>query len=190
MIAWLESWTRLDSSHYLWRLGLDSSHVEKNGDSTRVTFFTKWLDSSHSQWLATRVRVIFTISLSSWWTNPVRLHTKKWAFYASVMIKIGANFLFCLSSCGMLYFKDEVFLPCLEVDLRLCFHWGVSRTQYIDNLSWFNLAFAYRDHGSGPHTLTLSLFQIPVKWLKFSGFKSKPKTILQNLLQMRKPHLV
>jgi len=138
----------------------------------------------------TRVRVIFTISLSSWWTNPVRLHTKKWAFYASVMIKIGPNFLFCLSSCAMLYFKDQVSPPCAEVNLRLFFHWGVSRTQYITTLSWFYAVFAYRDHGSGPHTVTLSLFQTPVKWLKFSRFKSKPKTILQNTMQMWKLNLV
>ena len=38
--------TQLDSSYDFWWLGLDSSHVEKNGDSTRVTFFTEWLDSS------------------------------------------------------------------------------------------------------------------------------------------------
>ena len=41
--------TWLDSSHDFWWLGLDSSHVEKKGGSTRVTFFTEWLDSSHSQ---------------------------------------------------------------------------------------------------------------------------------------------
>jgi len=66
-------------------------------DSTRVTFFTEWFDSSHSQWLETRVRVIFSKSLSTWWTNPVRLHTKKWGFFASVMIKFGEIFCFdCL----------------------------------------------------------------------------------------------
>jgi len=95
-----------------------------------------------------------------------------------------------LSGCAMLHFKGQVSPPCVEVDLRLCFHWGVSRAQYIDTLSWFNVVFAYRDHGSGPHTVTLSLFQIPVKWLKFSRFKSKPKTILQNIMQMRKLNLV
>jgi len=104
------------------------------------------------------------------------------------MIKIGAYFLFCLSSSAMLHFKD-VCPPCVEVDLRLFFHWRVSRTQYIDTLTWFNVVFAYRDHGSGPHTVTLSLFQMPVKWLKFSRFKSKPKPILQNIMQMRKLNL-
>jgi len=98
VIAWLESITWLDSSHDFWGLGLDLSHVEKNGDSTRVTFFTEWLDSNNSQWLESRVRVIFTKLLSSWWTNPVRLHTKKWSLFASVMIKIGGNFTFCLPS--------------------------------------------------------------------------------------------
>jgi len=51
------------------------------------------------------------------------------------MIKIGGNFLFCLSSRAMLNFKDQVSPTCIEEDLRLCFHWGVSRTQYIDTLS-------------------------------------------------------
>jgi len=164
VIAWLESMTRLDSSHDLWWLGLDSSHVEKNVGSTQLESCFSQNDSSHSQWLETRVGVIFTKSLSSWWTNPVRLHTNKWAFCASVMIKIGANFLFCLSSCAVLHFKDQLSPPYVEVDLRLCCHWGVSRAQYIDTLSWFNVVFAYRDHGSGSHTVTLSLFQIPVKW--------------------------
>jgi len=131
----------------------------------------------------TRDKVIFTKSLRFWWTNPVRLHTWN-EFFASVMIKIGGNFLFCLSSCAMLHFKDQVSPTCEEGDLRLFFHWGVSREQYIDTLSWFNVVFAFRDHGSGPHTVTLNFFQIPVQWFKFFRFKSKPKTILQNILQM------
>ena len=78
VIAWLESMTRLESRFLVTRtrlesrwekLSLDSSHVFhkmtrlesrfSQNDSTRVTFFTKWLDSNHSQWLETRVRVIF-----------------------------------------------------------------------------------------------------------------------------------
>jgi len=106
--------------------------------------------SNHNQWVETRVRVIFTISLSSWWTNPDRLHTKKWAIFASVMIKIGGNFLFCLSSLAALHFKDQMSPTCKEGDLTLCFQWGVSKAQYIDTLSWFNAVFTYRDHGSGP----------------------------------------
>jgi len=142
-----------------------SSRVTIIGDwkSTRVMFFTEWLDSSHIQWLESRARVILTKCLSSWWTNPVRLHTKKWAVFASMMIKIGGNFLFCLSSRTMLHFMDQVSPTWIEGELRFCFHWGVSRAQYIDTLSWFNVVFAYRDHGSGPHTATLSLYQIPVK---------------------------
>jgi len=53
----------------------------------------------------------------------------------------------------MLHFKDQVTSTCIEVDLRFCFHWLVSRAQYIDTLSWFSAAFAYRDHGSEPHTV-------------------------------------
>jgi len=100
--------TRVESRWEKW--WLDSTRVTffiEWLDSTRVTFFIEWLDSSHSQWLETRVRVIFTKSLSSWLTNPLRVHLKKWAFFASVMIKIGTNFLFCLSSRSMLHFKDQ-----------------------------------------------------------------------------------
>jgi len=57
------------------------------------------------------------------------------------MIKIGGNFLFCLSSRTMLHFKDKVSPICIEKDLRLCFHWRVSRAQYIDTLSWSNVVF-------------------------------------------------
>jgi len=35
------------------------------------------------------------------------MHLNILAFFASVMIKIGANFLFCLSSRSMLHFKDQ-----------------------------------------------------------------------------------
>ena len=161
-----------------------------DSDSTRITL-RKMVTRLESQSMTRdRVRVIFAKSLSSWWTNPVGLHTKKWAFFASVMIKIGENFLFCLSSRAMLHFKDQVSPTCLEGDLRHCFHWGVSRAQYIDILSWFNVVFAYCDHGSGPHSVTLSHFQIPVKWCKFFRFKSKPKTILKNIMQIRKLNLV
>ena len=159
-------------------------------DSSHVFHRMTRLDSSHNQWLATRVRVIFTISLSSWWTNPVRLHTQKWAFNTSVLIKFGRNFVFWLSGRAMLHFKDQVSPTFIEVDLRTHFHWRVIRAQYTDTLSWFNVVFAYRDHGSGPHTVTLSLFPIPVKWFKFFRFKSKPKTILQNIMQMQTSNLV
>jgi len=40
------------------------------------------------------------------------------------MIKIGANFLFCLSSRSMLHFNFHTI-----IDLRYFFHWGVSRAQ-------------------------------------------------------------
>ena len=84
------------------------------------------------------------------------LHTRKWAFFASMMIKIGRNFLFWLSSRAMLQFTDQVSPTYTAVDLRLCFHWGISRAQYIDTLSWFNVVFAYREHGSGPRKWTFT----------------------------------
>jgi len=108
-----------DLSHDFWWLGLDSSHVEKDGNSTRVMFFTECHDSSHNHWLETQVRVKFTKSLSLWWTSPFRLHGKKWVFFASVRIKISTNFLFWLSSRVMLHCEDQVFSGITEVDLRL-----------------------------------------------------------------------
>jgi len=61
--------TRLESRFLLTRTRLESRWEIWWLDTTRVTFFTKWLDSSHSHWLETRVRVIFTKSLTVWWTN-------------------------------------------------------------------------------------------------------------------------
>jgi len=43
------------------------------------------------------------------------------SIFASVMFKIGANFLCSLSGCAMLPLKDQVSPTCTEVDLRLCF---------------------------------------------------------------------
>jgi len=47
---------------------------------------------------------------------------KEMSIFALVMIKIGENFLFCLSSCAVLHFKDQIFPTCKEGDLTLCFH--------------------------------------------------------------------
>jgi len=77
-------------------------------DSTRVTVN----DSSQSHFY----------KFSELLMNPLHLHTKKGAFSPSAMIKIGSNFLLCLSSCAMLHFKDQVSPTCTEADLRLCFH--------------------------------------------------------------------
>ena len=109
--------TRLESWSVVTRTQLESRWEKWWFDSSHVFHKMNRLESQSM----TRVRVIFTISLSSWWTNPVRLHTKKWAFFASMMIKIGANFLFCLSSFAMLHFKDQVSPPCVEVDLWFAF---------------------------------------------------------------------
>jgi len=71
----------------------------------------------------------------------------------------------------MLHSKDQMFPICAEVDLWLCFafHWGgvCGRAQYkpIDTLSWFNVVFGYRDHGSRLYSVTFGHFQI--KLLKF-----------------------
>ena len=77
--VWLaasDSVTRVNESTRITICGdLDSTHVEKNGDLTRVTFFHKMTRLELQS--MTRVRVIFTIYLSYGWTNSVRLHIKK-----------------------------------------------------------------------------------------------------------------
>ena len=167
--------TRLESRFLVTLTRIESRWERWWLDSCRFTFFTEWLDSSHDHWLETRVRVIFAKSQSFSLTNPVCLHTKKWSFFGPVMIKIGANFLFWLSSRVMLYLKGQIFITCTEVDLRFAFHWGARRAQYrpIDTLSWSNQVFAYRDNASRPHTVTVSLFQM--KSFKLFNYKSNAK---------------
>jgi len=175
----LVTWTRLMSRWDKW--WLDSSHVFHRMNRLESQSMTE--DSSQSHFY----------KISEFLMNkPSSFAQKKWAFFASVMIKIGANFLFCLSGHAILHFNEQVSPTCTEEDLTLCFHWGVSRAQYIDTLSWFNVVFACHDHAGGPHTVTLSLLQIPAKWFKFFRFKSKPKTIVlfQNKMPRRKPNLV
>jgi len=78
-----DSVTRVSDSSRVTIFGdSDSTRVTltKDGDSPWLTFFPEWLNSSHNQWLETRVRVIFKNSRSLWWTNPVCLSTKMSTF--------------------------------------------------------------------------------------------------------------
>jgi len=97
-------------------------------------FFTEWLESSHNQWVVTRVSHFYKIS-EPLMDKPSWFAHKKWEFFASEMIKIGDNFLFWLSSRAVLYFKDQVSPTCTEVDLKgllsfrgqqRCWTWSVS----------------------------------------------------------------
>jgi len=192
VIAWLESMTRLDSSHDFWSLELDFSHIEKNGDSTRLVLRFSQNDSSRVT--VSDSRLESESFLQNLWVPDGQTQfactQRNEHFLLLWLSRLAEIFCFDLFSRAMLHFKDRVSPTCIEGDLRLCFHWGVSRAQYIDALSWFKVVFAYRDHGRGPHTVTLCLLQIPVKWFKFFRFQSKPKTVLQNIMQMRKPNLV
>ena len=40
---------------------------------------------------------------------------------------------------------------------NFAFHWGTTRAENIDTLSWFNIVFAHRNHGNEPHTVTVLL---------------------------------
>jgi len=68
----------------------------------------------------------------------------------------------------------------ISVALVVCYgtFWSIKYSWYRGHLTRFNVVFAYRDHGIGPHTVTLSLLQ--VMWSKFCRFKSNPKFLLQN----------
>ena len=135
-ITWLEAVNRLETRWEKWW-----------PDSTRVTF---------NQWLETWVRVIFTKSLSSWWTNPVRLYTNEWAFFASVMITIGATFLFWLSSRAMLPFNGQMSPACTEVNLRLAF---------TEVSAGNNIFTPYRNLMEYLHSLIMALGLIPWLWV-------------------------
>ena len=126
-----DSVTRINDSTRVTIFGdSDSSHVEKNGDSNRVTlsltFFTEWLVSSHSQWLETQSH-FYKISLVPDGQTQFVCTQRNEEFLLEWWSRSGGNFLFCLSGRAILHFKNQVSPICAEGDLRLCFHWGVSR---------------------------------------------------------------
>ena len=108
---WLHSshdfwWPGLDSSHDFWRLGLDTIQVDNDGYSTRVTIDDSRLDSE----------CIFT----NLWGSDGQTEfvcTQQMSIFASVMIRIGENFLFCLSGRFMLHFRDDHYSDC-RLDIR------------------------------------------------------------------------
>ena len=154
----------LFESRFLVTLSRLESRFSQN-DSTRLNSQSMTRDSSQSHFC----------KISEPLNDKPSLHTKKWSFFRPVMIKIGASFLFWLSSRVILYPKGQVFITCTEVDLRFAFHWGARRAQYrpIDTSSWSNQIFPHRDNGSRPHTVTLSHFQM--KWFELFEYKSNAK---------------
>ena len=100
------------------------------------------------------------------------MHLKKRACFASVMIKIGANFLFaCLVGlCCILRIKcpnlhrgrSETFLS--QRDQQGAIYWHFIVVSCTIWILWSWQWVSYCD---------LSLFYIPVKWFKFFRFKSK-----------------
>ena len=83
---------------------LDSTPVTLRTMVTRLQSHFSQNDSCDNQWRETRVRVW----ASDGQTYSVCFHTKKLAFSASVMIKIGEDFLFWLYSRDMLRFCDQL----------------------------------------------------------------------------------
>ena len=122
----------------------DSTRVtlRNDGDSTRVTFFTEWLDSSLKQWLMTKSESsLQTFQASDWQTQFVC--TQNMSFFASVMIDIGANFLFwvCRHS-GVMHHGGKA--------ETLLFTEGPGPAGHnTSNTCWrFNVVFSYCDHGN------------------------------------------
>ena len=54
--------------------------------------------------------------------KPSPFAHKEMSIFASVVIMIGASFLFCLSSRAMLHFKVQVYPTGIHGDLILCFN--------------------------------------------------------------------
>ena len=161
-------WTESSSLHHT------SDSVTRVNDSTRVTIFgdsdstrvtlrkmVTRLKSSHvfhrmtrleSQSI-TRVRAIFTKSLSSWWTNPLRVHLKKWAFLLQWWSRLAQ--IFCFTCLVVLYYILWIKRPNMHRGRpETLFHWRVSRAQNIDTLSWFNSVFEHCYPGNRSHTVT------------------------------------
>jgi len=99
----------------------DSSYIEKNGEWTRVTFFTEWLDSIRVT--INDLRLESESFLQNLWASDEQTQfvctQRNEHFFSSVMFKIGANFLFWLSRHALLYFKDQLSPTYTEADLRL-----------------------------------------------------------------------
>jgi len=171
---------------------LASKHwcVTRVNDSARVMIF----GDSDSTWvtlskIATRLESRFSQNdsiesqsmtesfLLNFWAygRQTQLVCTQWSFFASVMFKIGAKCLFWLSSCAVLPFKNEVFHLEQNYAWDFAFHCWANWAQYTDILSKFNAVFAYREDGSRPHTVTVSLFQMAVYWFRIFKFKSIQK---------------
>ena len=125
-----DSVTRVNgSSHNFWWLGLESSHVEKHGnsirlescvsqnDSTRVTVYDSrlvsesflqnlWFPDGQTQFVCTQRNEHFLLQWSS---------------------RLAEIFCFACLVVLMLHFKDQMSPTCIKGDLRHCFHWWVSR---------------------------------------------------------------
>jgi len=165
-----------------------SDSVIQVNDSTRVTLrkMVTWLESRFSQNDSTRLEsrsVTRDASQSHFYKISEFLMDKSTSFAHKEMS------IFCFSddqdwrkfsvlsvwSCYAVFYRSSV--PNLHRGRpETAFTEGsAGRNILTDTLSWFNAVFAYRDRGGGPHTVTLSLFQMPVKWFNFFGFKSNQK---------------
>ena len=153
VIGRLESMTRVDSSHDFWWLWFHSSHIEKDGYSTRHEPIFSQNDSSQSHFCKISEPLINKPSLFAckemiifWPSNDQNW----WKF----------SVLTFMSCYPILYPKGQVFITCTKMDLRFAFHWRARRAQYrpIATSPWSNQVFAYRDNGSRPDTVTLNFF--------------------------------
>ena len=178
MIAWLESMTRLDSSHDFWWLEPDSSHgfhkmtrvtVDDSRLGSESLLQNLWAPDGQTQFVCTQRNTHF---LLQGWSKLTEI--------------------FCFACLVVLCCILRITFPQLAQRKRLetllslrgqqvTIYWHLILVKCSICISW-SWQWAY--------TVTLSLFQIPVKWFKFFRFKSKPKITLQKIMQIRKPNLV
>jgi len=171
---------------------LYSSHDIGDSDSTRVTLkkMVTRLESRFSQNDSTRVTVIDS-SHSHWLESESFLQSHWVPGGQTQFVCAQRNEDFWLkwwSRLGEIFYFDCLVVLCCSLRIKcpqlalrqtrdFAFTEGSAGAQYIDTLLWFNVIFAYRDYGSGSHTVTLWLFQISIKWFKFFRFKSNQNSI-------------
>jgi len=98
------SMTRLDSSHDFWWLGLHTSHVEKNGDSTGRESRSSRNDSTQpeSQSITRNSSQSCFYKISEFLMDePSSFAQKEMIIFCFSGDQIGGNFLFSLSSRGV-----------------------------------------------------------------------------------------
>jgi len=107
----------------------DSTWVTNFGDSVSTRFTLRTMVTPHESihFFPKMTRLRSESFFQNLWASDGQTlfvctqRNKTNSIFASGMIKIDTNLVCWLSSRAMLHFEDQIFPPCTEVDLRLCF---------------------------------------------------------------------